>query len=196
MGVAEVAGQGQRNLARLGNPAVQRWLTPVAATVVLVVGAIVRLLDVNQHGFNSDEAVYAGQTAALAGHQDFAELFGVFRAHPLLVQFGTSVLFRFTGVNDVAPRFMAVGAGLALIVVIGLLAAAVRGQAGGVVGMTLVPVSAYPITVSRQYLLDGPEALFVALSLLFLVLYLKKPARLTLYTAAVAAGLAFLCKEA
>jgi Dolichyl-phosphate-mannose-protein mannosyltransferase len=195
MGVAEFAGQGQRSLARLGNPALRRWLMPVAVTLVLLVGAIVRLLDVNQHGFNADEAVYAGQTAALAGHQDFADLFGVFRAHPLLVQFVTSVLFRLTGVNDVAPRFLAVGAGLAMIVVIGLLAGAVRGKVAGLVAMTLVAVSAYPITISRQFLLDGPEALFVALSLLFLVLHVKKPARLTLYVAAIAAGLAFLCKE-
>lgn len=195
MRVAKFARQGQRSLARLGNPAGHRWLTLVAATIVLVVGAIMRLLDVNQHGFNADEAVYAGQTAALAGRQDFAALFGVFRAHPLLVQFVTSVLFRLTGVNDVAPRFLAVGAGLALVAVTGLLAAAVRGKVAGIVAMTLVAVSAYPITVSRQFLLDGPEALFVALSLLFLVLYLRKPARLTLYSAAVAAGLAFLCKE-
>ena len=195
MGATEVAGQGQKSLARLGNPSVQRWLTPVAATVVLVVGAIVRLVDVNHHGFNADEAVYAGQTAALAGRQDFAALFGVFRAHPLLVQFVTSVLFRLTGVNDVAPRFLAVGAGLALVGVTGLLAGAVRGKAAGIIAMTLVAVSAYPIAVSRQYLLDGPEALFVGLSLLFLVLYLRKPARLTLYAAAISAGLAFLCKE-
>lgn len=195
MRVAEFARQGQRNLARLGSPAGHLWLTLVAATFVFVVGAIMRLLDVNHHGFNADEAVYAGQTAALAGRQDFAELFGVFRAHPLLVQFVTSVLFRLTGVNDVAPRFLAVGAGLALVAVTGLLAAAVRGKVAGIVAMTLVAVSAYPITVSRQFLLDGPEALFVALSLLFLVLYLRKPARLTFYSAAVAAGLAFLCKE-
>jgi 4-amino-4-deoxy-L-arabinose transferase-like glycosyltransferase len=195
MSVAEVTGSGQRSLARLGNPAVQRWLTTIAAALVLVVAGIIRLLDVNHHGFNADEAVYAGQTAALAGHQDFAELFGVFRAHPLLVQFVTSVLFRMTGVNDVAPRFLAVGAGLALVVVTGLLAGAVRGKVAGIIAMTLVAISAYPITVSRQFLLDGPEALFVALSLLFLVLYLKKPIRLSLYAAAIAAGLAFLCKE-
>ena len=195
MRVAEFARHCQRGLARLGTPTGHRWLTLVAATCVLVVGAVIRLLDVNHHGFNADEAVYAGQTAALAGRQDFAELFGVFRAHPLLVQFVTSVLFRLTGVNDVAPRFLAVGAGLALVAVTGLLAAAVRGKVAGIVAMTLVALSAYPITVSRQFLLDGPEALFVALSLLFLVLYVRKPARLTLYSAAVAAGLAFLCKE-
>ena len=195
MSVAEFTGLGQRSLARLGNPAVRRWLTPIAAILVLVVAAIIRLLDVNHHGFNADEAVYAGQTAALAGHNDFEELFGVFRAHPLLVQFVTSVLFRMTGVNDVAPRFLAVGAGLALVVVTGLLAGAVRGKVAGIIAMTLVAISAYPITVSRQFLLDGPEALFVALSLLFLVLYLKKPIRLSLYAAAIAAGLAFLCKE-
>ena len=34
MGATEVAGQGQRSLARLGNPSVQRWLTPVAATTL------------------------------------------------------------------------------------------------------------------------------------------------------------------
>jgi len=193
--VANLARQAQRSLARPGDPAWQRWVTLAAATMVLVVGAIIRLLDITHYGFNADEAVYAGQAAALAGHQDFAGLFGVFRAHPLMVQFVTSVLFRLTGVNDVAPRLLAVGAGLSLVAVAGLLAGAVRGKVAGIVAMTLVAVSAYPVAVSRQFLLDGPEALFVGLSLLFLVLYVKKPARLTLYSSAVAAGLAFLCKE-
>ena len=172
-----------------------RVLTSVAVTMVLVLGTLVRLADFNQHGFNADEAVYSGQAAALADHRDFAELFGVFRAHPLLVQFTTSVLYRLTGVNDVAPRLLAIGAGVVLIGATGLLAGAVRGRVAAIVGMTLVAVSAYPIAISRQFLLDGPEALFVTLSLLFLVLHVRRPSRLTLCAAAVAAGLAFLCKE-
>ena len=38
-----------------------------AAAALLTGGAIVRLIDINRYGFNSDEAVYAGQAAALAG---------------------------------------------------------------------------------------------------------------------------------
>ena len=37
-------------------------------------------------GFNSDEAVYAGQAASLAGNPHYTGTFPVFRAHPMLVQ--------------------------------------------------------------------------------------------------------------
>ena len=38
-------------------------------------------------GYNTDEAVYAGQAAAIAGVPYLKDMFPVFRAHPLLFQF-------------------------------------------------------------------------------------------------------------
>jgi 4-amino-4-deoxy-L-arabinose transferase-like glycosyltransferase len=168
------------------------WIAPAA---IFGIAAVVRLLEVSRFGFNSDEAVYAGQSAALAGHQDYAAMFGVFRAHPLLVHFIVSLVYRVTGVNDLAPRLVCVAAGLGMVLVAGAIAAVVRGRRAQLITMLIVALSPYPVIVSRQLLLDGPMAFFFALCVLFLALYVRSPARAPLFAAAFAAGLAFLAKE-
>ena len=54
---------------------------------VMVLAAGIRLLGLNQIGFNTDEAVYSGQAAAIAQIPVLKDIFPVFRAHPLLFQF-------------------------------------------------------------------------------------------------------------
>jgi 4-amino-4-deoxy-L-arabinose transferase-like glycosyltransferase len=167
----------------------------VAAGLILVLAAAVRLFNLDKFGFNSDEAVYSGQAAALAGHTDYAQLFGVFRAHPLLVHFIVSLVYRITGVNDLAPRLVSVAFGVGMVAVGGAIGTVVRGRLVGILTMLFVAISAYAVMVSRQMLLDGPMAFFFSLTLLFLALYVRRPRGLTLYAAACAAGLAFLAKE-
>jgi len=168
---------------------------PLAGAAIVVIALVVRLVDLNRYGFNSDEAVYSGQAAALAGHADYAHMFGVFRAHPLLVHVIVSLVYRITGVNDVAPRLVTVAFGVGLVLVGGATAWLVRGRLVGLLTMLFIALSPYAVMVSRQMLLDGPMAFFFALGLLFLALYVRKPDRLTLFAAACAAGLAFLSKE-
>ncbi len=170
-------------------------LAPVAAAVIVMAALAVRLVDLNRYGFNSDEAVYSGQAAALAGHPDYAHMFGVFRAHPLLVHVIVSLVYRITGVNDVAPRLVTVAFGVGLVVVGGAIGWLVRGRLVGLLTMLFIALSPYAVIVSRQMLLDGPMAFFFALCVLFLALYIRNPHRLTLFAAACAAGLAFLAKE-
>jgi hypothetical protein len=170
-------------------------ITWIAAAAIFGIAAGVRLLGVGRFGFNSDEAVYAGQAAALAGHHEYAAMFGVFRAHPLLVHLAVSFVYRLTGVNDLAPRLVCVAAGLAMVVVAGAAATIVRGRRVGLITMLIVALSPYPVIVSRQMLLDGPMAFFFALCVLFLALYVRNPSRPALFAAACAAGLAFLAKE-
>jgi hypothetical protein len=180
------------SLARIG----QRPQVQVAASLgIVAVAASLRLIALNRYGFNSDEAVYAGQSAALAGNHQYAQLFGVFRAHPLLVHLIVSLVYRLTGVNDVAPRLVNVAFGLGLVGMAGAVGMVARGRLVGFITMAFVAVSPYAVTVSRQMLLDGPMAFFFALTLLFLAMYVRSPQRLTLYAAAVAAGLTFLAKE-
>jgi 4-amino-4-deoxy-L-arabinose transferase-like glycosyltransferase len=166
-----------------------------AAAALLTVGAIVRLIDINRYGFNSDEAVYAGQAAALAGEPGYADLFGVFRAHPLLVQFSLAIVYKVIGVNDLAPRLITIVAGIGLILVAGAFARGSGGRAAGLIALMFAALCPYAITVSRQFLLDGPMALFSGLCLVFLAEYSRKPRRSMLLAAAAAAGLAFLSKE-
>jgi 4-amino-4-deoxy-L-arabinose transferase-like glycosyltransferase len=165
------------------------------AGILLAVGAVWRLWDLNRDGFNSDEAVYAGQAAALAGDVAYTHLFAVFRAHPLLWQFTVSLIYRITGVNDLAPRLLSVALGLATVVIVGILAGRLRGRWAGVVAVGALALSPFAVIVSRQMLLDVPLAFFIGLSALLTVLYLRLPRPLMLYSAAAAAGLAFLAKE-
>ena len=172
-----------------------RFAAPLVALLIVIAALAVRLADLNRYGFNSDEAVYSGQAAALAGHHDYAHLFGVFRAHPLLVHVIVSLVYRVTGVNDVAPRLVAVAFGVGLVIVGGAIGWLVRGRLVGLLTMLFIALCPYAVIVSRQMLLDGPMAFFFALCVLFLALYVRTPNRLTLFAAACAAGLAFLSKE-
>lgn len=171
------------------------WLSAAAAAFIVGVAAAFRLTQLTRFGFNTDEAVYSGQAAALAGNHQFAQMFGVFRAHPLLVHFLVSLAYRVGGINDVAPRVVSALFGIGLVIVIGAVAAVAFGRLSALLAMTFVAVSPYAVTVSRQMLLDGPMAFFAALTMLFLALYVRSPRRSLLYAAAAAAGLAFLSKE-
>jgi hypothetical protein len=163
--------------------------------VVLAIAIGFRFIDLSRYGFNSDEAVYSGQAAALAGHQDYAKMFGVFRAHPLLVMFAVSLGFRAWGVDDVIPRLITASAGVLLVLVAGGVARVVSGRFAAFVAMLVMALSAYPITVSRQMLLDGPMALFFGVSMLFMARYVRSQSKLDLAAGAAGAGLAFLSKE-
>lgn len=170
-------------------------LTLGLAIAIVAGGVLLRIHNLNQDGLNSDEAVYAGQAAGLAGFTTYRNLFGLFRAHPLLVQLIVSVVFRVTGVSGLAAREVCVGFGVALIVVVGLTALVLWGRVGALMGMLLVAVSPYAITISQQMLLDGPEAFFVACCILCMCLYLKRRRPEYFWLAAFNAGLAFLSKE-
>ena len=76
-----------------------RWAS-VAGMMALAI--LLRVLDIDRVGFNSDEAVYSGQAAALVGNPDLSAFFSIFRAHPLLLQTLLGGLFAVVGVVDVA----------------------------------------------------------------------------------------------
>ncbi|HEY6538226.1 MAG TPA: glycosyltransferase family 39 protein, partial [Candidatus Dormibacteraeota bacterium] len=171
-----------------------RWVGGLA--VLILAGALIlRLWGLNHYGLNSDEAVYASQAAGLAGIKSYSHLFGLFRAHPLLVQLLVSVVFRIAGVSGVVAREVCVAFGVGLVLMIGWVAAITAGRWAALIAMLFAALSPYPIAISHQLLLDGPEAFFVATYLLFLCLYAKRLEPVWLWSAALAGGLAFLSKE-
>jgi len=170
-------------------------LTVGAAVAILAAGLAIRLHNLGQYGLNSDEAVYAAQAAGLGGFTQYSHLFGIFRAHPLLIQLIVSILYRLSGVTGLGAREVCVAFGVGLILVTGLVALTLWGRLAALIAMLCTALSPYPISVSRQMLLDGPEAFFVAVSVLFLCLYVRRTNHLFLWGAAFAAGLAFLSKE-
>ena len=87
----------------------------IAFVMCLAIG--LRLWGLNQIGFNTDEAVYSGQAAAIAQAPILKDIFPVFRAHPLLFQFSLALLFNF-GVSDLTARLLAVAIGVATVYVV------------------------------------------------------------------------------
>ena len=88
------------HLARQGRPSFVGHVARLAFRrrrcwrVILALAAALRVWRLNDVGFNSDEAVYAGQAAAIATDPELDEFFPVFRAHPLLFQTVLSLGFR------------------------------------------------------------------------------------------------------
>ena len=178
-------------------PAVRVRDWPAVASVLAVGGAAAatRYPGLFVDGFNSDEAVYSGQAAAIAGFAPYPQLFGVFRAHPLLVHFLIAVGYQLTGVNDWLPRVICAGFGVGLSLACLGAGWVALGRSGGLAAGLVGALAPYPVTVSRQVLLDGPSAAFVALFMLFCAVWLRSGSRRWLYAAAASAGLAFLSKE-
>jgi predicted membrane-bound mannosyltransferase len=81
---------------------------------ILGIGVFLRLWQLGATGYNSDEAVYSGTAASLAGDQRLAQFFPVFRAHPMMLQTILSWVYH-TGVSDVKGRAVVVAFGLATI---------------------------------------------------------------------------------
>ncbi len=171
--------------------------TPVVAlalAVTVAAGLVLRFWHINRLGYNSDEAVYAGQGASIAGVPELNHLFPIFRAHPLLFQTIVSVPFALGG-GDLWGRLLAAVAGLATIFLTYRTAFALYGRRAGVVAAVLIALMPYHVLVSRQLLLDGPETLFATLTLFLLARYALTHRPTWLYAAGGAAGLTFLSKE-
>lgn len=170
-------------------------LRPALAVVgIACIGSALRLWQLDAVGFNSDEAVYAGQAASIAGDPTLSPFFPVFRAHPLLFQATVSLTF-LVGEGESGPRLISVLFGVATVLLTYLLGAELYGKRVGLVASLFVAVMPYHVVVSRQVLLDAPMVLFTTLALYFVARFCRQRARGWLYAAALAMGLAFLVKE-
>jgi type IV secretory pathway TrbD component len=178
----------------LDREAAERRLAIIGVAAIAVIGAGIRLWNINSVGLNSDEAVYSGQAAALAGDAGLQQFFAIFRAHPLLVQFMLSILYQF-GVNDVAGRILSVGFGVAAIGLTYALGTLLFSRRVALLAAAALAVLPYHVAVSRQILLDGPEMTMWLLATYFLARYAASGLPRWLYAAAFAAGLTVLAKE-
>ena len=161
---------------------------------VAVPALVLRLYELNALGFNSDEAVYAGQAASIAGQPAFLESFPIFRAHPLLFQTVLSVVYQ-GSVSDLAGRLCSVAFGLGAIVMTYLLGRELYGRRVGYVAALLLAVMPYHVLVSRQVLLDGPMTFFATMTLYLIARHSSTGRSTYLYASAGALGLTVLCKE-
>ncbi len=162
--------------------------------LILVLGGALRLWLINIHGYNSDEAVYAGQAAGIVGNPELQPYFPVFRAHPLLFQFVIALAFS-GGVVDVVGRYVSVVIGLATIYLAFLTGSLMYGRRAGYLAALFLAVMPYHVIVTRQVLLDGPLAFCATLALYFLARHAITQRAAWFYAAAGAIGLSFESKE-
>ena len=125
-----------------------------------------RVWGLNQLGYNTDEAVYAGQAAAIARDPILKDIFPIFRAHPLLFQFLLALVFSF-GVSDLAGRLLAVAIGLATVYLVYRVGKMLYGVKAGLLAGLFFALMPYHVVVSRQVLLDGPLVFCTTLDPLF-----------------------------
>ncbi|MDD5369506.1 MAG: glycosyltransferase family 39 protein [Anaerolineaceae bacterium] len=167
----------------------------IILALALVVGILLRVWQINLLGYNTDEAVYAGQAAAIAGTPVLKDLFPVFRAHPLLFQFVLSLLFR-VGFNDLWGRLIAAGVGMGTVYLSYLIAKQLYGNLVGALTGLLMALMPYHVIVSRQVLLDGPMTFFATLTLYLMTRYGASGGKGPwLYAAGAAMGMTVLSKE-
>src|SRR5690242_400292 len=151
---------------------VRRYPRHSAMLAILVLAGVLRAWALGAVGFNSDEAVYAGQAAGLAGDPRTSALFPVFRAHPLVFQTTLSLVYRLGG-GDVAARLLVAAFGLATVIVVYLLGRLLYDHRIGLVAALLLAVMPYHVGVSRQVLLDVPMTFMATTSLYFVARFCK-----------------------
>jgi Dolichyl-phosphate-mannose-protein mannosyltransferase len=166
----------------------------VHLAAILALAAGLRLWQLNEVGFNSDEAVYSGQAAAIADDPELKELFPVFRAHPLLFQAFLSLGFRIDlGVGF--ERVASAVAGVATVYLTYELGRLLYGRRAGLFAALLMALMPYHVVVTRQVLLDGPMTMFATLALVLLCRFVLSGRPAWLYATGAAMGLTFLAKE-
>lgn len=170
------------------------WRQEIIVGSIVAVGAVLRTWKLTAVGYNSDEAVYAGQAAAIAGNSDLSRFFPIFRAHPMLFQASLSVLYQF-GTSDLVGRLAAVAFGLGTIVVVFAATRLMYGRRSAYIAATIVALMPYHVIVSRQVLLDGPMTFFATLSMYLLVKFAVTRQLGWLLGTAGAMGLTVLSKE-
>jgi hypothetical protein len=169
-------------------------LARIILVLALGVGGFFRLWQINALGYNTDEAVYSGQAAAIAGVPGLKDNFPVFRAHPLLFQFVLSLIYKIH-FNDLVGRLLAAAVGLAAIVLVYKLGKLLYGPLPGAIAAMFMALMPYHVVVSRQVLLDGPMTFFSTLTLYMLARFGTTLRARWIYAAGIAMGLTFLSKE-
>lgn len=171
-----------------------RALDVTILSVAIAVGTALRVTQLGAVGYNSDEAVYGGQAASLAGNPAYVPNFPVVRAHPLLFQILASPFYR-SGVHDVPGRYLSATFGIATIVLVFQLGRILYGRRAGAFAALLLAVMPYHVIISRQMLLDGPMTFFATAALVCLAQLGTSGRRAWLVAAASCVGIASLTKE-
>jgi hypothetical protein len=162
--------------------------------VAVLIGIALRMVQLGSVGLNSDEAVYAGQSASLVGNPHFTDNFPVIRAHPLLFQLIASPFYR-SGIPELPGRYLNALFGVGTILLVFQLGRLMYGRRAGALAALLLAVMPYHVIVTRQVLLDGPMTFFATAALVCLAALARTGQSRWLVAAGSCLGLAALTKE-
>ena len=162
--------------------------------LAMATGIFLRIWQIDAMGYNTDEAVYAGQAAAIARIAGLRDIFPIFRAHPLLFQFLLSLIYHIH-FSDLLGRLLAVAFGLGTILLTYQIGKTLYGKLPGALAALFLALMPYHVVVSRQVLLDGPMTFFSTLTIYMLARFGKTQRAAWLYAAGGCMGLTFLSKE-
>lgn len=164
-------------------------------TAITGLAAVLRFWQLTAIGFNSDEAVYAGTAASIAGDQSLRGMFPVFRAHPLFFQMLVALAGHGHRPSEWAARAVPAGVGVLTVVLTYLLGRRLYGRVAGLIAALLLAVMPYHVVVSRQVLLDGLMTLCATMVLYCVVRYAESGRLLWLLSAGATMGATVLAKE-
>ena len=156
--------------------------------------AFLRFWQLDAVGFNSDEAVYTGTAASIAGNPALGGIFPIFRAHPVLFQMLLSLLLE-DDVSDWTARALPAVIGVCTVAVTYLLGRRLYGHGTGLIGALILAVMTYHVVVTRQVLLDGLMTLCATGVLYCIVRYSETSALRWLLAAGAMMGATILAKE-
>ncbi|MFI6360195.1 ArnT family glycosyltransferase [Streptomyces sp. NPDC050743] len=186
--------QGDAGRPGRGSVALLRLATAVPLTAVLAVAAVLRFWRLTAVGLNSDEAVYTGTAASLAGNSSLGSIFPVFRAHPVLFQALLSLVLR-VHLSDWTARAVPAAIGVAAVAMTYGLGARLYDRKAGLAAALLLAVMPYHVVVSRQVLLDGTMTLCATAALYCVVRFVERPGPGWLLAAGGMMGVTVLAKE-
>jgi len=168
--------------------------TVLPVLAVLALAVVLRFWQLDKIGFNSDEAVYTGTAASIAGNTTLSPYFPIFRAHPVLFQMVLS-LFMQGHVSDWTARALAAGVGVLTVALTYFLGRRMYGHSAGLISALILAVMSYHVIVSRQVLLDGLMTLFATGVLYCVVRYSETLALRWLLATGAVMGATILSKE-
>jgi hypothetical protein len=192
--VRDVVRTSTERSANLEQAARTRAIELGILAVALLIGTALRVVQLGSVGLNSDEAVYAGQSASLVGNPHFIDNFPVIRAHPLLFQLIASPFYR-TGIPELPGRYLNAFFGVGTIMLVFQLGWLMYGRRAGALAALLLAVMPYHVIVTRQVLLDGPMTFFATAALVCLAALARTGQSRWLVAAGSCLGLAALTKE-
>jgi hypothetical protein len=175
-------------------PARRRFRVDWLLLGILAIATVVRLWQINRLGLNSDEAVYAGQGAAIANDGTLEPFFPAFRAHPLLFQTLLSIGDHL-GILAIFGRVMSALIGVGTVALGYGLGKLLYGRRTGLFTALILALMPYHVVVTRQILLDGPMVVLTTLTLYLVARFAVTRSPNWLYAAGASMGLALMAKE-